>query len=66
MFYKLSSVEVHYGTKAYLIPVENHHDEHSVGAFVMNCSGQLMKIGHIAAEVAIFLQPILPFYRISW
>ena len=65
-FYTLGSVEVNYGTRAVLNRVENAYDSNCIGVFVPDNSLQLLKIGHVSAEVANYLHPILTSYRITW
>ncbi len=57
----MPGVNVSYGTEVHLRRVENLYDANCIGVFVGD-----LHLGHIAAEVCLYLCNLLPLYRITW
>ena len=64
-FYDFKDGEIRYGMEATLHIIESIHDPNCIMVFVKQ-GGSFMKLGHIAAEVAEYLHPLLSYYRITW
>ena len=60
-FNEIPGVNVSYGTEADLQRLVNPHDTNCIGVFV----GDLL-LGHVAAEVSLYLCNLLALYRITW